>query len=49
MKWVIKLGEHDIKYHPRKTIIRQALDDFLVETIDMDEEDKSPGKNMKQI
>lgn len=34
MKWMIKLGEHEIKYHPRNSINGQALADFLVEMLE---------------
>ena len=31
LKWVIKLGQFDINYHPRIRIKGQALADFIVE------------------
>ena len=34
LKWVVELSEFDIAYRPRTVIKRQALVDFIVESLD---------------
>ncbi|XP_073133526.1 uncharacterized protein [Henckelia pumila] len=39
IKWITELSEYDIKFDPRTAIKAQALADFLVETVQLEQED----------
>ncbi|XP_075479343.1 uncharacterized protein LOC142520225 [Primulina tabacum] len=39
IKWTVELGEYDIEYKPRVAIKAQALTDFLIEMVQLEEEE----------